>query len=267
MATRNCAMSGPSSRRSFKRWPSPSFYVWLVIALVVAARLWQLWDERAAPVDLAEGDYLVERVVDGDTIKLANGAVIRIIGVDTPETVRPEWPVEPWGPEASRFTREFIGDGPVRLQFDRERLDDYGRYLAYVWVGDRMLNEELVRSGLARFKPWFNYSETMKSRFRRAQNEAQAERRGIWSQPRQDQGVRRAADHRRPRSRHWQGYMAGKRAVAAARGTSMARAIAALSRLRLSASCWPPEPLLESQTLYFPRAIARYSPALGAALE
>ena len=186
-------MSDPTSRRSFKRWPSPWFYVWLVIALVVATRLWQLWDERAAPADLAEGTFMVERVVDGDTLKLANQTVIRLIGVDTPETVRPEWPVEPWGPEASRFTREFIGDGQVRLQFDRERLDKHGRYLAYVWVGDRMLNEELVRSGLARFKGYFNYSETMKSRFRRAQNEAHAQRRGMWSEPREKEALRPAA--------------------------------------------------------------------------
>ena len=186
-------MSGLRPQRSFKRRPSAWSYVWLVIALVVAARLWQLWDDRTAPADLAEGAYAIERVVDGDTLKLANHAVIRLIGVDTPETVRPQWPVEPWGLEASRFTKQFVGDGPVRLQFDRERLDDYDRYLAYVWVGDRMLNEELVRSGLARFKGHFNYSETMKGRFRRAQGEAQAQRRGMWSAPRQKEALRPAA--------------------------------------------------------------------------
>ena len=70
-----------------------------------------------------------------------------LMGVDTPETVKEDTPVQPWGPEATQFTREFVGDGnsDVRLQFDRERTDRFGRYLAYVWVGDRMLNEELLR--------------------------------------------------------------------------------------------------------------------------
>jgi micrococcal nuclease len=107
--------------------------------------------------------------------------VIRLIGVNTPETVKPEHPVEPWGPEATAFTRHFLAGGVVRLSFDRERVDRFGRFLAYVWVGDEMLNEALLRAGLARYEPQFRYSESIKRRFRQAEQAAKRESVGIWS--------------------------------------------------------------------------------------
>jgi len=63
------------------------------------------------------------------------------------------------------------------------RRDQYGRTLAYVWAGNRMLNEELVRAGLARAERQYSYSAERKARFLEAQPEAQAARRGLWSQP------------------------------------------------------------------------------------
>src|SRR5262249_34757524 len=99
----------------------------------------------------------------------------------TPETVKPDTPVEPWGLEASDFTKQFLAGGSARLQFDRERVDDYGRMLAYVWVGDKMLNEELLRAGLAHYESYFRYSQTMKRRFAKAEAEAKAAHRGLWS--------------------------------------------------------------------------------------
>lgn len=153
------------------------------LAVLVAVRCWQSVPDRLPPENLAEGTYRVERVVDGDTLLLANQARIRLQGIDTPETVKPNHPVEPFGPEASAFTRKFVaeGGGRVRLQFDRERVDKYGRFLAYVWEDDRMLNEALLRAGLATAETGFRYSAAMKDRFRRAEREAQAAGRGIWS--------------------------------------------------------------------------------------
>ena len=88
------------------------------------------------PESLSEGNYKVERVVDGDTLLLENDARVRLIGVDAPESVKPDHPVEPFGPEASAFTKKWVGKAgnTVRLQFDKERVDQYGRFLAYVWV-------------------------------------------------------------------------------------------------------------------------------------
>ena len=50
----------------------------------------------------------MQRVVDGDTLLMVGGARVRLEGIDTPETVREDYPVEPWGPEASAFTKEFV---------------------------------------------------------------------------------------------------------------------------------------------------------------
>lgn len=178
-----------SARRAYRRPTAlrvtKSLFVVLLVVLLFAMRWWNQPSEPS-PVSMAEGVYRVDRVVDGDTLLLANRARVRLIGADTPETVKPDHPVEPWGPEASSFTRQFIADGEVRLQFDRERLDRYNRWLAYVWVGDRMLNEELIRAGLATAETGFHYSSAMKTRFRRAQKEAQTARRAIWSNQRAD---------------------------------------------------------------------------------
>jgi endonuclease YncB( thermonuclease family) len=89
----------------------------------------------------------VTRVIDGDTIEVAldNEIItVRLIGIDTPETVHPTEPVECYGPAASRFTTGALQGRPVRLEFDVERIDRYGRTLAYVWLGAELFNETLV---------------------------------------------------------------------------------------------------------------------------
>ena len=97
--------------------------------------------------------------------------------------MKPDHPVEPWGPEASQFTKDFIEHAGhrVRLTFSLERKDRYDRFLAYVWDGDTMLNEELLRAGLAHARRDYHYSDAMKRRFTLAQEEAQRAGRGIWS--------------------------------------------------------------------------------------
>jgi micrococcal nuclease len=177
----------PLSRR-IRYWRSRPAWVVALFLLLAAIRLWQDYSTPRQPEALPEGIYRVERVVDGDTLLLANQARIRLWGTDTPETVHPRKPVEPFGPEATDFTKQFVADGggSVRLQMDRERLDKYDRFLAYVWVDDRMLNEELIRAGLATAETGYNYSQSIKTRFRRAEDEAKSNRRGIWSMPQSD---------------------------------------------------------------------------------
>jgi len=95
----------------------------------------------------------VVRVVDGDTIEVALGGGtddVRYIGVDTPETVKPGEPVQCYGPEASAFNHRLVEGETVRLVFDHELRDVYGRLLAYVYVGDRFVNAALIRGGYAR---------------------------------------------------------------------------------------------------------------------
>jgi micrococcal nuclease len=124
----------------------------------------------------------VTRVIDGDTIEVAldNEIVtVRLIGIDTPETVHPTEPVGCFGPAASRFTTSALEGRPVRLEFDVERLDQYGRTLAYVWLGDELFNETLVREGYAvvdTFPPNVKYVE----KFTAGQQDAQSHERGLW---------------------------------------------------------------------------------------
>jgi len=144
----------------------------------------QFWDEptgSAPSQPPAAGSQDVLRIIDGDTILFAPDMRVRLIGVNAPESVKPDSPVEPWGPEASEFTHKFLAGGTAQLEFDRERYDQYGRFLGYVWVGDRMLNEELLRAGLARWERNYNYSAEKKTRFRAAQEEARRAEVGIWS--------------------------------------------------------------------------------------
>ncbi|MEE9252135.1 MAG: thermonuclease family protein [Thermodesulfobacteriota bacterium] len=127
---------------------------------------------------------LVTRVVDGDTIYVGRGwrrTKVRLIGVDTPETVHPEKPIEFYGPEASAFTRLRLKGKWVHLEFEpSEEYDRYGRMLAYVFSRDGALfNAELIQEGYARIyaaSP-FRY----KREFRSYEREAKEKRLGIWS--------------------------------------------------------------------------------------
>lgn len=125
----------------------------LVLAALVLLRPWESWDELWQDEPAQSASVYVTRVVDGDTIEVQLGGReedVRYIGVDTPETVKPGAPVDCFGPQASSFNHRLVERRRVRLVFDSERRDVYGRLLAYVYLGDRFVNAELVRRGLAR---------------------------------------------------------------------------------------------------------------------
>ncbi len=108
----------------------------LILALIVG-RLLGLWP-TVAPAEPCSGVYRVQEVIDGDTLRLANGARIRLIGVDAPEPQGPHGQPEPWAAEATQFLREAVAStgGEVRLEFDWVTKDRYGRFLAYLYVGE-----------------------------------------------------------------------------------------------------------------------------------
>ncbi len=172
-----------------KRWPQA---ITFFLAVLVFIGGWWLEERFLQPPgwqrpqgQLTAGEYDVQRVIDGDTIVLEqNNLRIRLQGIDTPETVKEKTPVEPWGPEASDYTQQFLeaSNWRVRLEIDGEPIDRYGRHLAFLWHDGRLLNEELVLQGLARAQTDFDYSPSMKKRLRAAQLQAQTARRGIWSQ-------------------------------------------------------------------------------------
>jgi len=170
-----------SASRRLSRLQRRAVVLLFTLALLGLSRWWYGPLQSVSVDTLEEGVYRVERVVDGDTLLLSNSCRVRLIGADTPETVRPNYPVEPFGPEATVFTKRFVTGREVRLEFDGPHKDKYGRALAHVWVGDRLLEEELIREGLAVAETQYRYSAAMKDRFRRAEAEAKASGRGIWS--------------------------------------------------------------------------------------
>jgi micrococcal nuclease len=165
----------------------------LVLAAVAADRAGLFG--KTPPADLAKYDgksFRVVHVVDGDTLDIdcpdgpGPHTRVRLWGVDTPETVKPETPVEHFGPEASAFAQQAAGGKRVTLELERRQTrDKYGRLLAYVFLDDgQMLNRQLVQEGYGYSDP--RYEHRYKQEFDRLQRHAMRERLGLWAGVRQD---------------------------------------------------------------------------------
>jgi len=150
--------------------------------------------EVKSPIQLIETQ--VTRVVDGDTIHaMVNGKdeAIRLIGVDTPETVKPNAPIEPYGPEASSFTKAQLTGKTIWIEMDVQERDKYGRMLAYVWteqpteindteIQAKMFNAKLLLDGygqLLTIAPDVKYVDY----FTKYQTESRENNKGLWGIP------------------------------------------------------------------------------------
>ena len=123
---------------------------------------------------------LVTRVVDGDTLIVQGVGRVRLIGVDTPETVDPRRPVQYFGKEASAFTHHMTQGKVVSLEFDVERTDRFGRTLAYVYLPDgTFLNAEIVKQGYGHAYTQFPFKYL--EQFREYEGEAREASRGLWA--------------------------------------------------------------------------------------
>ena len=138
------------------------------------------------PTAAATGAATVERVVDGDTVIVrlsGRRERVRLIGIDTPETVKPNTPVQCFGPESSRRAHELLPAGTaVRLVGDVEARDRYQRLLAYVYraADGLFVNLVLAREGYARPYP-FRPNVAHEAEIARAADDARAAGRGLWS--------------------------------------------------------------------------------------
>jgi len=129
---------------------------------------------------MAEEVHRVKRVSDGDTIVLRDGRHLRYIGINAPEVAHENQKAEPFGDKAEALNRRLILGRKVRLEFDRERKDRYGRLLAYVFLEDgTFVNAALLARGYAYVlvrKPNVAYEKILLA----AQRRAMSERKGIW---------------------------------------------------------------------------------------
>lgn len=129
----------------------------------------------------------VKKVVDGDTLhvidKNNNVLKLRLLLIDTPETVHPSKPIEPFGPEASAYAKTFFPIGSeVQLEYDvsGNSLDKYGRTLAYIWKDGKLYNEEIVKMGLARVAYIYAPNTRHVDLLREVEQEAKDKGLGLW---------------------------------------------------------------------------------------
>ncbi|WP_175638787.1 thermonuclease family protein [Metabacillus schmidteae] len=129
-------------------------------------------------------DAKVTKVVDGDTLQVmidGKKETIRLLLVDTPETVHPSKPVQPFGREASNFLKEELNGEEIQVELGIGERDKYGRLLAYVYHQNKMINKRLLENGLARVAYVFEPNTKYIDEFYEIQKQAQKEEIGIWS--------------------------------------------------------------------------------------
>lgn len=124
----------------------------------------------------------VLQAIDGDTVELINGDRLRYIGIDTPESLDQRKPVQCFAKEAARKNKELVEGKMITFAKDVSERDIYGRWLGYVTLLDgTLVNEALVRSGHA-FSYSFPPDISKQDVFRKAEQVAQKEKRGLWTQ-------------------------------------------------------------------------------------
>ena len=130
------------------------------------------------------GEVTLMNSVDGDTAHFiidGKDTKVRFLAIDTPESVKENNIVEPFGKEASEYTCKALSDAnKITIEYDKDKEDHYGRILAWVFVDGYLLQEELVRNGLADIKymeDYFKYKDVLE----KAQQEAIDNKVGIWS--------------------------------------------------------------------------------------
>ncbi|MDP2650469.1 MAG: thermonuclease family protein [bacterium] len=136
-------------------------------------------DAKTSEVAGVDETAFVTRVLDGDTIVLANGEKVRYIGIDAPELYGSEDAAECFAAEALAKNRDLVLNKEVRLEKDTSDTDKYGRLLRYVYLGDEFVNVQLVSEGFAYAASY--YPDTAKDKaLAEAERDAQENGRGLW---------------------------------------------------------------------------------------
>lgn len=167
---------------SARKFIATSFVCLLIIGVYLFIQQKSKLAQTLAASDPA--GYAVNHFIDGDTIAVnMNGQPesVRFIGVDTPETHKPNTPVQCYGPAAAAYTRSMIASQKVRLVADPESTnrDRYNRLLRYVYLPDgTLLNEKLIQTGHGFYYPYFPF--TKYAQFQADEEQAKAHKLGLW---------------------------------------------------------------------------------------
>lgn len=173
-----------SKRKLFSR--RTTSLISAVILLFLAIGQTQGWFDspEQSAVENQPGLYAINHFVDGDTIVVnMNGhkESVRMIGIDTPETHKPNTPVQCYGPAAAAYTKSLIGDQKVRLEADptNQNRDRYGRLLRYVYLpNNTLVDKELIKNGYG--FAYTSFPFTKKDEFVAAENQAKTANKGLW---------------------------------------------------------------------------------------
>ena len=156
-----------------KRIVSGILLLALILSLVVVPK----------KVSYATAKVTVDRVVDGDTFVYYAGSEqirVRMIGVDTPESVHPdESRNTEWGKKISKWVKKKLTGKKVKLEYDEDRYDQYGRVLAYVYLGRKMFQKKLLKKGYAR-AVYYAPNGKYKEEFFELQTWAMNHNKGFW---------------------------------------------------------------------------------------
>ena len=162
----------------------------LIIGLIWLFIIWignnQGWFDKPAKSFQQNnpGLYSVSKFVDGDTIEVnmnGHNEKVRLIGVDTPETHKPNTPVQCYGPAAAAFTKRSLENKQFRLVSDELTTDrdKYGRLLRYIYLQDNInFNQTIISNGYGFYYPYFPF--TKKTDFASAQDKAKLNNLGLW---------------------------------------------------------------------------------------
>ena len=163
------------------------------IIILITAYLYELQSQKVINIQIGTKNentvykyYTVNKVIDGDTLSITMDGVsekIRLIGINTPETVDPRTPVQCFGKEASSRMKDLAEDNLIRLEYDDTQgtRDVYNRILAYVYLEDgQMLNRKMIAEGYAYEYTYLTPYKYQKE-FRELQTLARTSARGLWS--------------------------------------------------------------------------------------
>lgn len=155
--------------------------------LLVLLGLLFAFEKSSTPTKTSSADNIqVKKVVDGDTLEIYRyGKIekVRLIGIDTPETLDPRKPVQCFGKEASDKTKNWLTGKQIKLEFDPivGEKDKYGRLLAYVWKDGELVNLSLLKEGYAHEYTYRNQNYKYQTEFKAAEKSAKSESIGLWS--------------------------------------------------------------------------------------
>ncbi len=185
MAQSKKVQTTPTPRRAKILLTSVSVVGLLAASVLVSGLIRFVPSTRTVELPAQPGFYKVSYVHDGDTISVrmdGRDEKVRMIGVDTPETIKPNSPVECYGVAASTYLKKLLTNASVRLEADpiNQNRDRYDRLLRYVYTqDDTLVNKAIIEQGYG--FAYLSFPFTKAEEFRLAQVDARAQSRGVWS--------------------------------------------------------------------------------------